>query len=102
MPLELVWTKRAKATFQSTASYLLNNWSQDVLQHFADKTNSVLDHVASGRVKGIPVKGRANTFQILITKHNYLYYRVKPRKQQMHLLVFWNTNRNPKKLWKPK
>jgi hypothetical protein len=33
-----------------------------------------------------------------ITKHNSLYYRIKPRKKELELLTFWDNRQDPEKL----
>ncbi len=34
----------------------------------------------------------------LITKHNTLYYRIKPSKTELELITFWDNRQNPNKL----
>jgi hypothetical protein len=43
-------------------------------------------------------KKKKNVRKGLISKHNTLYYRVKPRKKELQLLMFWDNRQDPKKL----
>lgn len=41
---------------------------------------------------------KKNVRKGFITKHNTLYYRIKPRKKEIELLVFWDNRKDTKKL----
>jgi hypothetical protein len=41
---------------------------------------------------------KKNVRKGLITKHNTLYYRIKPRKKELELIIFWDNRKDPGEL----
>jgi plasmid stabilization system protein ParE len=95
MAYEIVWTKKARETTEKVVDYLENNWSAKVADYFIDNIHFHLSMLASGSLKGRPLKTNSKIKSVLITKHNRLYYR--ERKNSIQLLLLWDTRQNPKK-----
>jgi plasmid stabilization system protein ParE len=96
--MKVSWTPTARKTYLKVLDYLEEAWTKREMKNFADKVESVLAQIietpymyeASGKKKNVR-KG-------LITKHNTLYYRIKPRKKELELITFWDNRQDPKKL----
>ena len=41
---------------------------------------------------------KKNVRKGFVTKHNTLYYRVRPRKKELQLLLFWDNRQDPEDL----
>ncbi len=41
---------------------------------------------------------KANIRKALITGHNALYYRIKPKNKEVELITFWDNRQDPQKL----
>ena len=99
MDCKISWTKRAWATYQSNILYLQNAWTENEVSNFViavDKWISGLQkHPKSGTPRNI--KTPDIRFSV-VHKRIILVYKYKPQKNEIDLLVFWNTNQHPKKL----
>ena len=96
--MKISWTPTARKTYFNVLDYLEEAWSKREVQNFADEVEKVLNQItenpdmfeASGKKKNIR-KG-------YITRHNALYYRVKPGKKELELLTFWDNRQDPVKM----
>lgn len=98
---DILWTDRAKSTFESVVNYLSIEWSEKEVKNFIQSTNELTAAIqyypemfkASRKHKNIRIG--------LITKHTQLVYHYKPKKRQIVILYFWGTQQNPKKKNQP-
>jgi plasmid stabilization system protein ParE len=91
------WTPRAISDFNKILEYLYENWGAKEVDNFIDKTDAVIKIIVENPqifVKSIKKKNVRNGF---ITKHNSLFYKVKPRKNEIVLLTFWDNRKDPLK-----
>ena len=63
-----------------------------------DKTEKVLSLIAKDPEMFEISRKKKNVRKGFITKHNTLYYRIKPRKKELELITFWDNRQDPKKL----
>lgn len=94
MAKEVVWSTRAVASFDRVIEYLEKNWTQKEIEKFILKTQKVLRQIESGTIH-FKRSEKKDLHEVLVTKHNLLIYRV--RKNQIDLLVFYDTRQHPKK-----
>jgi len=80
MGFEVIWTKRAEVNLENVKSFLKENWSLKVRIEFTSKVKNTIGLLKLNNNLGILVNKYTGTRKILITKHNYLYYRVKNNK----------------------
>jgi plasmid stabilization system protein ParE len=79
--------------------YLREAWTEKEVTKFENEVQKRLQVLATHPYTGITRNDdNTNTRQIVINKHILLIYKVKPSKQRIDLLVFWNTHQNPRKL----
>ncbi len=96
--MKIIWTFTAKGTFAQILKYLLENWTTKEIDKFTLEVRHTISQLeknpymfeASSKNKTIR-KGFVNN---LVS----LFYRVKPQKNEIELLLFWNNRQNPKKL----
>ncbi len=94
---DILWTDRAKSTFESVVKYLSIEWSEREVVNFIQSTSDLISAIQS-YPEMFKASRKLNNIRIgLITKHTQLIYQYKPRKKQIIILYFWGTQQNPKK-----
>jgi plasmid stabilization system protein ParE len=94
MAKKIIWSSRAISSFDKIINYLEKEWTQREIAKLVSNTQKVLEQIESGSIK-FKSSGRRDIHEVLITKHNLLIYRLK--KNQIDLLVFYDTRQHPKK-----
>lgn len=95
MAHRIEWTENAKQDLKKIIEYLLEKWSVEVAEKFIDKLDSILELLTISPYIGMESKKKKGVRQILITRHNRLYYRVVDNK--IILLDFFDTRQDPDK-----
>jgi plasmid stabilization system protein ParE len=99
MACKVNWTTRAWLTFETNLGYLQKEWTAKEISNFItsiDKKISIISRqpeIGKSRNKKHP-----HIRFTVIHKRVALIYKYKPQKNEIDLLVFWNTYRNPGKL----
>lgn len=91
---EIIWSAKSKSTYRTVIHYLLNNWSEKEIRKFVDETSKILNTLSSGVVV-YKRSLKKSHFEILITKHNLLIYKIQGRK--IILVTFYDTRQHPLK-----
>jgi plasmid stabilization system protein ParE len=94
MVKKVIWSPRAIASFDTIIKYLQKEWTEKEIIKLVTSTQKVLLKIASGSIT-FRTSSKQGIHEVLITKHNLLIYRIK--KNQIELLVFYDTRRHPKK-----
>ena len=99
MVFKIIWTIRAYETFEDNIQYLLDNWSEKELENYKKLVKNKIDLLRIHPELGRPFKNRSmNIRQIVIHRRILLLYKVSDKSQEIKLLLFWNTLKNPRKL----
>lgn len=99
MACKISWTPRAWKTYEANLEYLVKEWSEKEVSRFVklvdDKLSqlSAYPQIGASRNKKYP-----NIRYSVIHKRIALVYRHKPSKNEIDLLVFWNTWAHPRRL----
>jgi len=96
--MKIVWSKQAKIDYYKILDYLLEKWGIGVLASFIAKTDEMLEAIKKQPKSFIESAKKKNVRKALITKHNSLFYKIKPFKKEIVLLAFWDNRQNPQKL----
>jgi len=94
MAKRIIILKRADKKIKEVYSYLVENWSEKVADHFFEKFDKTADLISRYPEIGHPLLKKHGVRRILITKHNCLYYRVK--KDSIIIINMLDTRRDPK------
>ncbi len=95
---EVLWTDKAKSTFDTVVNYLSFEWSEKEVKNFIQRTNDLISAIQY-YPELFKLSHKRNNIRIgLITRHTQLIYHYKPKKRQIVILYFWGTPQNPKKL----
>jgi plasmid stabilization system protein ParE len=97
MAFKISWTIDGLKSFDEVLNYLSSNFTEVEIQRFVQKVNQKLT-----LAQGNPLMYRrsdkyTNLHYTIVLKKVLLVYRVKPRKQVIEVLKFWNGKQNPKK-----
>ncbi|MCK5169740.1 MAG: hypothetical protein KAQ75_07670 [Bacteroidales bacterium] len=96
--MKVRWTPTSKVTYLDVLSYLNENWTKKELQNFVDTVEKVISQIVVEPYMFAASKKKKNIRKGFVTKHNTLYYRIKPRKKEIELLTFWDNRQDPGKL----
>lgn len=97
MTMIITWTPRAKSDFNKVLEYLHENWSVKEVDHFINEIDGVLKGIANNPQMFIESIKQKSVYKAFVTKHNSLFYKVKPRKKEIILLTFWDNRQDPNK-----
>ncbi|HEX5154144.1 MAG TPA: type II toxin-antitoxin system RelE/ParE family toxin [Parafilimonas sp.] len=99
MAYKISWTPRAWKTFEANIHYLETAWSDIEIKKFVTAVDKKLINLSNHPRIGTARNNKYPNIRFtLIHKRVALIYRVKPIKEEVQLLVFWNTYQNPLKL----
>ena len=97
MALKIVWTSKALEGLDKVLEYLEAKWTskeiltleQNIENFKAQVKRTPLIYPATGKYK--------NLRKAVISKHNYIIYRFKPRKKIIELVYFKASKQDPTK-----
>jgi plasmid stabilization system protein ParE len=95
--MKITWSSRALKTYFKVADYLEKEWGNDVVVDFTDKVERVINNIKEQPNMFASSKHYKHVRKGFITEHNTIFYRVKPRKKEIELLVFWDNRQDDKK-----
>ncbi|WP_462222858.1 type II toxin-antitoxin system RelE/ParE family toxin [Ferruginibacter sp.] len=99
MDCKINWTNKAWLTYEANIDYLQKAWTAKEISNFVILVDKRLANLS----RNPKIGKRKNTKYpnircTLVHKRILLIYKHKPLKNEIDLLVFWNTYQNPKKL----
>jgi plasmid stabilization system protein ParE len=97
MAYEIIWLPKAEERFDEIIDYLQQNWNDKVITAFIHKTNKSLSQIKR-RPEIFRRSQKMDIYEVLITKHNLLLYRINGNR--IELLTFFDTRQNPNKKFK--
>jgi len=96
--MKISWTPTAIKTYFKVLDHLEEVWTKKEVQNFADEVEKVLNQIAENPEMFEASRKKKNIRKGYITRHNSLYYRIKPIKKELELLTFWDNRQDPEKL----
>lgn len=93
--MKVIWTGKAKISFSKILEYLNENWTQREIDNFADETRKVIFQIRQNPFMYIASKKNKNIRKGFVNKKVSLFYRVRKRKKEIELLLFWNNLQDP-------
>lgn len=96
--MEVIWSAKAKITFFSVIDYLNDNWSKREMVQFNQRTQMTINAIRKN--PGIfPASNKNKEIRkAIVDKNNSFFYRVDSYNQKIHLLTFFDSRQDPKKL----
>ena len=96
--MKVIWTGKAKISFSKILDYLNENRTQREIDNFADETRKIIFQIRQNPLMYIASKKNKNIRKGFVNKKVSLFYRVRKRKKEIELLLFWNNLQNPEDL----
>ena len=96
--MKISWTPTARISYFNVLDHLAENWTIREVESFINEVESLLTKIANNPEMFQASGKKKNVRKGLITKHNTLYYRIKPRKKELELITFWDSRQDPGKL----
>lgn len=97
--MTVIWTFRALKTYFKVSDYLQNEWGGKVVRNFADEVEKVIKEILENPYMFEVSKKYKNVRKGHVNEHNTMFYRIKPRKNEIEILIFWDNrqddNRRP-------
>jgi plasmid stabilization system protein ParE len=94
MGYQIIWLPKAEERYQQVIEYLQAHWNDTVIKKFVGQTEKILAQVQQ-RPTMFRRSAQMGIYEVLITKHNLLLYRIKGKR--IELLTFFDTRQHPKK-----
>jgi len=98
MAYKIIWSAEADKTFEANIKYLEDNWSENEIINFVNKSFEIIDVISKTPLLFKQSKTSKRIRKALIVKQISLYYRINNSKNTIELITFWNNFQNPKKL----
>jgi plasmid stabilization system protein ParE len=96
--MKILWTPTARRTYFEVLEHLEKAWAEKEIQNFINEVDHLLEKINRNPEMFEESRKMKNVRKGFVTKHNTLYYRVKPRKKELQLLLFWDNRQDPGKL----
>jgi len=95
--MKIIWTLRALKTYFKVSDYLQEAWGDTIVRNFALEVEKVIGEIQVHPKMFEASKRYENVRKGFVTEHNTLFYRIKPRKKEIELLIFWDNRQDDKK-----
>ena len=96
--MNVSWTPRARRTYFEVIELLEKAWTERETQNFIYEVDHLLQQIKQYPEMFEESRKKKNIRKGLVTKQISLYYRVRPRKRELQLIVFWDNRQDPGKL----
>lgn len=91
--MTIVWSNKARTTYNKIIDDLLENWNPDIAEDFENKTNSLLDTLIKYK-KLCPLSKKKRLRKCVIHKNNSLIYKIKKDKIELVAFVYNKSEHN--------
>ncbi len=96
--MKISWTPTARKTYFKVLDHLAEEWTKREVKIFINEVESLLEQIKTNPEMFQASRKKKNVRKGIITKHNTLYYRIKPRKKELELITFWDNRQEPGKM----
>lgn len=93
--MKINWTPTARRTFEQILDWLSGNWTNKAVENFLDQTDSTIEQIKNNPYIYRASEQNEQVRRGLINRFVSLYYRVRPKKEEIDLLSFWDNRQNP-------
>lgn len=96
--MKISWTPKARQSYFEIIEYLEKTWTEREIQYFIIEVDHLLEQIRQNPEMFEESRKKKNVRKAVFTKQNTLYYKVRSRKKELQLIVFWDNRTNPGKL----
>lgn len=94
----VIWTPKARRSYFEIIDHLEKTWTEREIRKFISDVDHLLVLIKQNPEIGEESGKRKDVRKCLITKQSSLYYRIKPHRKELQLLLFWDNRQDPEKL----
>ncbi len=95
--MTIIWTQRALKTYFKVSDYLQKEWGNKKVENFAGEVEKTTHRIKENPYMFEASRKYKNVRKGFITEHNTMFYRVKPRKKEIEILIFWDNRQDDTK-----
>jgi len=96
--MDIFWTPKARYTYFKVLDHLEKEWTEREIQNFINEVDHLLNQIKQNPEMFEESRKKRYVRKGFISKHITLYYREKPRKKELQLLIFWDNRQDPENL----
>ena len=96
--MKISWAPKARRTYFEVIEHLEKAWTEREIQNFINEVDNLLEQIKQNPEMFEESRKKRNVRKGFVTKQNTLYYRVRPRKKELQLIVFWDNRQDTGKL----
>jgi hypothetical protein len=93
----VIWTFKALKTYFTVCDYLQGEWGSIVVKNFANEVERVIREIKENPSMFEVSKKYKSIRKGVVTEHNTMFYRIKPRKKEIEILIFWDNRQDDKR-----
>lgn len=93
--MKIIWSDEAIADYHQNIDYLLKEWSEQVTIEFIEDVDAVIELIKN-YPELYPLTDYPEVRKAVIRKQVTLFFKVSNK--EIHLIRFWNSHQDPKKL----
>ena len=97
MKLPVIWAPSAIKSLEEIVAYLENKWTVKEANAFLDQAFTVIQLLREYPRMYEASRKKQYQHKAFITEQVSLIYKYRPRKKDLHLLLFWDNRRDPAK-----
>jgi len=95
--MTVIWTQKALKTYFRVSDYLQDKWGDAVVKNFSEEVEKLIREIkASPHMFEVSMKYKYIR-KGFVTEHSTMFYRVKPRKKEIEILIFWDNRQDDKR-----
>lgn len=95
--MTVVWTLKALKTYFRVSDYLQSEWGLAVVRNYADEVEKIFQSIKANPHMFEVSRKYKDIRKGFVTEHNTMFYRIKPRKKEIEILIFWDNRQDNKK-----
>ena len=96
--MKIHWTPRSLKSYLKIIDYLSKNWTAKEINKFVAQTDKTIEIIKQNPYTYQASNEKKYVRKGFINKLVSLYYRIRPRKNEIELLVFWQNRQDPNTL----
>jgi len=96
--MKISWTPKARQTYFEIIDHLEKVSTAKEILNFINEVDHLLEQIKQNPEMFENFGNKKNVRKGFVSKHITLYYRLRPRKKELQLIVFWDNRQNPGKL----
>jgi plasmid stabilization system protein ParE len=92
--MTVIWTLRALKSYFNVTDYLQKEWGNKVVRDFAMDVERVIRAISQNPHMFEASNKYRHIRKGFISEHNTIFYRIKPQKKVIEILVFWDNRQD--------